>query len=185
MCDKENIVYTRSLTRECLHWLRLSRHIRLNNAAWRAACEAGVALHRSTHRGTRGGALKRRFIRVIVSVQSTMSAKPILRVHHHSVKIIKSRTTIPSLKLVLMNTRYVCNKVSVISETLLDADADVSFLAETWLRDEHQDFKNDLTLPRFEFKKLNRSVKRGGGLGVLHISSLKLVVRTPALTHQP
>ena len=72
--------------------------------------------------------------------------------------------------------------MSVVSETLLDADADVSFFIETWLRDEHQDIINDLTPPGFEFKKLNRSVKLGCGLYVMHIISLKLVVRTPAVT---
>ena len=73
--------------------------------------------------------------------------------------------------------------MAVISETLLDADAsNVPFLTDTWLRDEHKEIINDLTLPGFEFKKLNRSVKRGSGLGALHRSSLKLVVRTPALT---
>ena len=72
--------------------------------------------------------------------------------------------------------------MSGVSETSLDADVDVSFLTKTWLRDEHQDIINDLILPGFEFKKLDRSIKWGFGLGVLHRSSLKLVVRTPALT---
>ena len=65
---------------------------------------------------------------------------------------------------------------------LLDAAADITFFTETWLRDEHQDIVNDLTQPGFEFKKLNRSQKRGGGLGVLHRSSLNLVVRRSAVT---
>ena len=35
---------------------------------------------------------------------------------------------------------------------------------------------NDLTQPGLQFKKLNRSQKHGGGLGVLQRSSLNLVV---------
>ena len=93
-----------------------------------------------------------------------MFAEPIPRVIHY-LRLSETRTTIPSLKLDLLNTRSVCNKVSVVSEILLDVDDDVSFFTETWLRDEYQDI--DLTLPGFEFKKLNRSVKRGVGLGVL------------------
>ena len=42
---------------------------------------------------------------------------------------------------------------------------------------------NDLTQPGLKFKKLNRSQKHGGGrLGVLHRSSLNLVVCGSAVT---
>ncbi|KAK2189745.1 hypothetical protein NP493_98g03015 [Ridgeia piscesae] len=68
MCypNKVDIVYTPILTQDYLYRLRPSghSHFRLNNAAWRAACEAEVALHRPTHRGCRGGAHKQRPIHV-------------------------------------------------------------------------------------------------------------------------
>ena len=41
---------------------------------------------------------------------------------------------------------------------------------------------NDLTQLGLQFKKLNRSQKHGGGLGVLHRSSLNLVVCRSAVT---
>ena len=41
---------------------------------------------------------------------------------------------------------------------------------------------NNLTRLGLQFKKLNRSQKRGGGLGVLHRSSLNLPVRRSAVT---
>ena len=75
MCfpNKVDIVYTPILTHDYLYRLRPSghSHLRLNNAAWRAACEAGVALLRPTHRGSRGGARKQRPIHVIVSTRPT------------------------------------------------------------------------------------------------------------------
>ena len=49
------------------------RQFRLNNAAGRAACEAGVGLHRPTHRGCRWGARKQRPIHVIVSTRPTVA----------------------------------------------------------------------------------------------------------------
>ena len=79
------------------------------------------------------------------------------------------------------DTRSICNKVSVVAETIIDADADVSFLTETWLRSNHQDIVNVITLPGFELKHLNRLGKRCGGLCVLHRNSLKFV-RTAAVT---
>ena len=42
---------TQLLATEWLHCLRPSRSFRLDNVAWRAACNAGVALHQPTRRG--------------------------------------------------------------------------------------------------------------------------------------
>ena len=85
MCYRPvDIVDTPTLTRDHLYRLRPSghRHCRLNSAAWRAACDAGVALQRPTHRGCRGGARKQRPIRVIASARPTAPAKPVPRVRH-------------------------------------------------------------------------------------------------------
>ena len=72
----------------------------------------------------------------------------------HLKTIALCTTPTPYLKVMLQNTRSICNKVSVVAETIIDADADVSFLTETWLRSYHQDIVNDLTLPGFELKHL-------------------------------
>ena len=57
MCypNKVDNIYMPILTQYYLYRLRRSGHIhfRLNHAAWRAACEAGVALHRPNRRGSR------------------------------------------------------------------------------------------------------------------------------------
>ena len=57
MCkaDKENVVTSSTMTGEYLYCLRTTTHVRLNHAAWRSACDAGVALRRPTHRGCGGG----------------------------------------------------------------------------------------------------------------------------------
>ena len=115
MCypNKVDIACKPSLTRDYLYRLRPSghSHFRLNNTAWRAACEAGVALQRPTHRGYRGGARKQRPIHVIVSARPIAPAKSVPRVRH--LTSISTRTITPSLKVVLLNTRSLCNKVSV------------------------------------------------------------------------
>ena len=77
MCypNRVDIIYTPILTQYYLYRLRRSghSHFRLNRAAWRAACEAGVALHRPNRRGSRGGARKQRPIFVIVSMRPTVA----------------------------------------------------------------------------------------------------------------
>ena len=93
MCypNKVDIVYTPILTQEYLYMLRPSGH-----SAWRAACEVGVAFHRSTHRGCRGGARKQRPIHVIVSTQPTVVLSDTNCVNYDSITCV-SVTPSPSM----------------------------------------------------------------------------------------
>ena len=170
-------------TAEHLYCIRDSRPTHFNQDAWKSACKASVATCQPTQRGCRGGARKQRVIQVIVCGRSMTPARSRDQINRgrHLKTIALCTTPTPYLKVMLQNTRSICNKVSVVAETIIDADADVSFLTETWLRSDHQDIVNDLTLPGFELKHLNRLGKRGGGLCVLHRNSLKFV-RTAAVT---
>ena len=87
--NKVDIAYTPILTPDCLYRLRPSGHsqFRLNNAAWRTACEAGVAPHRPTHRVCRRGARKQRPIPVVVSTRPTA---------HDNPEVIHNCITLPS-----------------------------------------------------------------------------------------
>ena len=124
MCYRPvDIVYTPTLTRDHLYRLRPSghRHSRLNSAAWRAACDAGVALHRPTHRGCRGGARKQRPIRVIVSAGTTAPAKPVPRVRHltrtnnYNIQVPCGKWDLPVL--INTNTRSVVPKITELRNT--------------------------------------------------------------------
>ena len=100
MCypNKVDIIYTPILTQDYLYRLRPSghSHFRLNSAAWRATCEAGVALHRPTHRGCRGGARKQRPTHVIVSTRPTVALSDTNCVNYDNVTCV-SVTTSPSM----------------------------------------------------------------------------------------
>ena len=97
-----------TFTAECLHRLRPCRDTRLNNAAWRAACDAGVALHRPTHRGCRAGAHKQRNIPVVVMSRPT-TAIPL--------KVTPGRTALPASSL-RNNLVQTVNRSNLISVTL-------------------------------------------------------------------
>ena len=177
-CDRPGVTLSTSMivyTAEHLYCIRDSRPTNLNQYAWKSACTAaGVATRQRTQRGCRGGTRKQRAIQVIVRGRlmiPAMSLDQLNRGRH--LKTIALRTTMPNLKVILQNTRSICNKVSVVTETIIDAGADVSFLTETWLRSDHQQIVNDLTLPGFELKQLNRLGKRGGGLCVLYRNALR------------
>ena len=78
LCDIDNPVVSHLIPEQSghclpahadyLHQLRHSghSHFGLNSAAWRAACEVGVALDRPTHRGCREVARKQQPIHVMV-----------------------------------------------------------------------------------------------------------------------
>ena len=122
---------------------------------WKSACKTGVATRQPTQRGCRGGARKQRAIQVIVRGRLMTPARSLDQLNRgRHLNTIALRTTTPNLKVMLQNTRSICNKVSVVTENIIDAGADVSFLTETWLRSDHQQIVNDLTLPGFELKTI-------------------------------
>ena len=100
MCypNQVDIVYTPILTQDYLFRLRTSghRHFGLNNAARRAACEAGVARHRPTYRGCREGARKQRPIHVIVSTRPTVALSETNCVNYDNITCV-SVTPSPSM----------------------------------------------------------------------------------------
>ena len=75
----------------------------------------------------------------------------------------------------MLNCQSVCNKLSETMEHVIDHDADVMFLSETWLRS----MKNDITAAVRDYGytlhhciRMNRSKELGGGVGILVKRSL-------------
>ena len=131
-------VYTSRLTTftsECLHRLRPSRDSRLNNTACRAACVAGVALHRPTHRGCRAGAHKPRKIPAIITSRPPTLTKPPLSSRGNNIQVPMLTTNVRPAKLSLLNARSVCNKgvFFFLADFVVDHDLDILCLTETWL----------------------------------------------------
>ena len=95
----------------------------LNNPAWRAACTAGVARRRLTHRGYRGGAHKHRGTHVQQMGVNNVNLLSIT-LHNH----------IRTAKLCLINSRSVCNKAEFLVGYVTSHDIDIMCITETWLR---------------------------------------------------
>ena len=108
-----------------LRHLQFDRCDRLNKVAWRAACNAGVALRRPTHRGCRGGVHKLRRTPV---KQTGINAANLLN--------IQLTTNVRPAKLCLLNTRSVCNKADFLVDYVADHDLDILCITETWLSSE-------------------------------------------------
>ena len=142
--------------RQLLRHLQFDRCDRLNKAAWRAACNAGVALRRSTHRGCRGGVHKLRRTPV---KQTGINTANLLN--------IQINTNVRPAKLCLLTARSVCNKADFLVDYVADHDLDILCITETWLSSENTVAVSAITPSGYLFEHVARSNTRGGGVGVL------------------
>ena len=81
------------------------------------------------------------------------------------------------LHCLVFNSQSICNKCPEVMEHVVDNDADIVFLSETWLRS----MKNEVTGAVKEYGYTLRHTTRkgrkkeiGGGVGILHKSSLNV-----------
>ena len=104
-----------------------SGNIPLTHAAWRAAVSAGVALHRPTKRGCRGGANKQRKITNIVG------NRPELRFLGEAMganvtnnkQCANNRRNICPMTMCLINAQSVRNKVPQLTDYIIEHDFDI------------------------------------------------------------
>ena len=152
-------------TTQFLRHVQSDMNTLLNNVAWKSACQAGMALHRRTHRGCRVGAhTRRRFVHKQTGVNTTnlLTIKPVNEVH--------------SAKLCLLNVRSVCNKADFITDYVADHDIDVfvHLITETWLQSDNTACVSAITPRGYLFEHVDRSNQRRGGVGVLFRASFTL-----------
>ena len=78
-------------------------------------------------------------------------------------------------RLCVVNTRSVCNKTDIVIDHLIDFDIDIMCLTETWLTntERHRKTIGDLTLPGFNLINVPRSFRSGGGVAIIHHSSIE------------
>ena len=150
-----------TLSAECLHRLRPRSDTRLDNAAWRAACVAGVALHRPTHRGCRAGAHKQRTIPVITTSRlTTLTKPPVISRGNNNIQVPCGKWDLP----VAVNTyiRPVVQKITELSEILKLNSADIATITETWCKDHIPD--ESICVPGYFHIRKDRADRHGGGV---------------------
>ena len=82
-----------------------------------------------------------------------------------------------NLKCLVLNSRSICNKSTLVMEHVTDCDADALFLSETWLKSK----KNNVTATFEEYGyvlyhniRKGRAKDGGGGVGVLVKKCIKV-----------
>lgn len=74
------------------------------------------------------------------------------------------------------NARSIGNKTDILLDYVIENDADIMFLNETWLADNDSVVIGELTPPGYDFINVPRGSSNHGGLGILFKKSLKLSV---------
>ena len=138
-----------------------------------------------TKRGQRGGVLLRRPIPVVLSAFPVPNAAlnvntstGVCASNLHNVNIDTSSNAVKQQHdnptCLLLNTRYVRNKSTLLCGYVSETNVDLAFLTETWLKPSDSAVVNDLVPPGYGYIGVCRSNKRGGGVGILHKKSYTL-----------
>ena len=172
---------------------------RLRETTWQAVKSLGLSDHKPTRRGTRGGV---RLVRKITPLVNHAASVNLLRpprprsINSHFdiggkqkqsdgicvenlIQINTSHvSSVPSLNCLLLNARSVCNKSTLISEYILDSECDIALITETWLKPDDHTTEGELCPPGYSLTVKSRESGRGGGVGILHKSSLEISDRS-------
>ena len=143
-----------------------------------------------THRGTTGGQCRLRAPEPIPPIVTTTRNVVVKQTGVNNANLISltftesrngsttarscsNRSRTSAVTCVLLNTRSVCNKPVTVKEHMIDQKADLMFLTETWCKPNKSAVLNELTAPGYSFIGECRSLKRGGGVGLLYKSAYK------------
>ena len=165
-----------------------SGNIHLNNAAWRAAVSAGVALHRPTKQGCRGVPIKQRKVTTIVGNRPELlfflgeaTGANIM----NNKQCANKRSKLCTMTMCLINVQSVRNKVPQLTEYIIDHDFDIVVITETWLHATSDDDQiiRAMQIPGYTFMRVTRGhhsniSSRGGGAVLLCKRNMKLVSKS-------
>ena len=127
---------------------------------------------RPTKRGTKG--VEKRRIPIVITVLRPPKPPGQYGSNGNNLKVQLPTDTLPThVTCILLNTQSLCNKALTVREHMLDYDADIMLLTETWLKPSKSAIVSELTTPGYNFIGECRTVKRGGGTGLLFKSGYK------------
>ena len=153
------------------------RELNINRrSATHRGCRAGV--HAREHRDRTGGGDHNVLpcqIPVVVSERKTKHHPSLAHTGHNNL------TEIPRsgqfLNIWSWNARSVRNKTGYVTEFIRESNIDIFFLQETWLWNEEEAVIAELTPIGYSYLNFPRdSVNRGGGIGILFHSAIKLTI---------
>ena len=80
-----------------------------------------------------------------------------------------------SLKAIYLNARSCNNKTTEINDLIIEKNADITFISETWLKDNDNITVTNLVPKGFSIINKNRKSRSGGDVAIIYKSSLEIL----------
>ena len=112
----------------------------------------------------------------------TLSQTPARHINKHNLISIDTSNVLidksSDLKALYINARSCKNKSTEINDLIIEKNADIVFITETWLKDTDIITLNALVPSGFSIIFKNRKLRVGGGVAIIYKSSLKVLPTT-------
>ena len=106
-----------------------------------------------------------------MSSSSTVNMNNLIQINCNNVLVEESKT----LKALYLNARSCNNKASEINELIIEKNADIIFISETWLKNNDTITISNLVPRGFSIINKNRQSRSGGGVAIIYRSSLEIL----------
>ena len=80
-----------------------------------------------------------------------------------------------NLKVIYLNSRSCRNKTTEINDLIIEKNADLVFISETWLKDNDCTITKNLVPPSYSIVSRNRKSRTGGGVAIIYRTSFTVL----------
>ena len=95
----------------------------------------------------------------------------LIKIYTHIALIEKA----DNLTFIYLNPRSCRNKTLEINDLILEKNADLLFISETWLSKDDSDFTNEMLPNGYKILSQPRLTRSGGGVAIIYRPSLKVI----------
>ena len=146
----------------------------LNDLTRQCVKELGISRYRPTHRGSKGSKCRIQTIKPSLRPQSAVLRNGANKDNLTHIKGTFKGACSSNFSVDLLNAHSIRNKAHALCETINDRKLDALFLTETWLSESDSVAINDITPDGFSFLHVPRTSGRGGGVGLVFKSHIKV-----------
>ena len=173
-------------------WLHSRRFVTVTSPTVCELSLAGIHKHatvfiKKTKRGKRAGRRKQRHIGVRSSIRPTVANPPTKRVNSNNLINIDTRNVYTQdskcLKFLYFNAQSCGNKTIEINDLIVETNADLVFITETWITSNDTVKLNEMVPNGYDILLQHRVSRSGGGVAIIYRLSLDVsILPSPAFS---